>query len=85
MKTIVMVNDEELTLEEYAVYLAKSMLLRELSFMEGAVKMSPLRNFIEGVSEYDEDFLAFTAISSETDHLPLVEQRHLWNPAALKK
>lgn len=70
--------------EEYAVFLANKMRNKELSFFEGAVRMAPLRFDIRGVDDFDEDFIAFVVISSETDHLPLEAQRPLWNPNVLK-
>lgn len=71
--------------EQYAVELAKKMLTKELSFFEGAVRIAPLRFDIAGVDQYDDDFIAFVGISSETDHLPLEAQRTLWNPTVLKE
>jgi hypothetical protein len=59
------------------------MLAGELSFMEGAVEVASLRTQIGGLADRDEDFDAFVVISSETDHLPLQAQRHLWSERAL--
>jgi len=67
------------------VNVVREMLAGALPFNEGAVQMLRLRGDIGGVTEDDEDFLVFAAISSETDHLPLKAQFHLWNQAALSK
>jgi hypothetical protein len=65
------------------VALAKSMLSGELQYIEGADRICKLRaQFHESLIQ-DEDIMAFVLISSETDHLPLQAQRHLWSPAAL--
>ena len=79
-------NDhQKMSPEQYAVVLAKTMLERKLSFFEGAVLMAPLRFHIKGVEQFDEDFIVFVVIESETDHLPLQAHRHLWNEDSLKK
>lgn len=77
-------NLDELTAEAYAVYLAKQMLSKKMSFFEGAARMAPLRHDIDGLEYTDEDFLVFVLISSETDHLPLKVHHHLWDVEALK-
>ena len=33
----------------------------------------------------DPDFLPFVGIDSETDHLPIGEERQHWNPEALRE
>ena len=63
-------NLDELSAEAYAVYLAKQMLSKKMSFFEGAARMAPLRHDIDGLEYTDEDFLAFVLISSETDCNP---------------
>ncbi|MCE9535549.1 MAG: DUF2489 domain-containing protein, partial [Nitrospirae bacterium] len=35
------------------------------------------------IADRDPDFDVFVAIESETDHLPLHAQQHLWDPEAL--
>ena len=69
-------NLDELTAEAYAVYLAKQMLSKKMSFFEGAARMAPLRHDIDGLEYTDEDFLAFALISSETDCNPPQKQSH---------
>ncbi len=72
-------NEIEVETRRRVVALARSMLAGELSFMEGAVEVASLRTRIGG----DDDFDAFVVISSETYHLPLLAQRHLWSERAL--
>ena len=76
-------NEIEVETRRRVVALARSMLAGELSFMEGAVEVAGLRTRIGGLPERDYDFDAFVVISSETDHLPLQAQRHLWSERAL--
>jgi hypothetical protein len=40
---------------------------------------------VGGVTDLDDDFMAFVIISSETDRPPLRAQRALWSPHALQK
>ena len=65
--------------------LLEAMLAKELSFFEGATQVLCIKQAIGGVGDHDPDFDAFVAIQSETDHLPLQAQRHLWNPESLAK
>lgn len=63
----------------------RSMLSGELPFIEGAVQVLRLKGQVGGVADHDEDFNAFVVIESETDHLPLQAQRHLWSPEAIAR
>jgi hypothetical protein len=76
-------NEIEAEACRQVVTLARSMLAGELSFIEGAVQVASLRTRIGGLPDRDNDFDAFVLISSETDHLPLQAQRHLWSERAL--
>lgn len=67
------------------VALARAMLHGTISYFEGAPKVLDLKNQINGIGDRDEDFDAFVVIQSETDHLPLQKQRHLWSQEALAK
>ncbi len=67
-----------------AVGVARGMLDGSIHYLEGAVELSSLR-FEIGLPENDSDFLAFTAVASETDHLPLGTARQYWSQEALKK
>jgi hypothetical protein len=67
-----------------AVVIAHGMLDGSIHYLEGAVELSSLR-FEIGLPENDSDFLAFTAIASEIDHLPLGKARQYWSQEALNK
>lgn len=67
------------------VVLAQAMLDGNLSFIEGAVQVLAIKNQLGRVAERDPDFGVFLVIRSETDHLPLEEQRPLWAPEALER
>jgi hypothetical protein len=59
------------------------MLDGNLSFLEGALQALAIKSRLSGTADRDPDFDAFSAIQSETDHLPLEAQRSLWSPSAL--
>lgn len=63
---------------------AKSMLDGQLSFLEGARALSSLRHEA-AVRDDDPDFMAFVAIDSETDELPIGAVRQHWSKEALDK
>jgi len=65
--------------------LAKQMLAGRLSYFEGAVEVWSLHSEVGGVGDHDPDFMAFLAIVSDTDHLPLPAQRHRWASSALER
>jgi hypothetical protein len=77
-------TQDEIDARRELVELAKSMLLGELPFIEGATRVWSLSTRVGGVADGDTDIDAFVAIASETDHLPLQAQRHLWSPHALE-
>lgn len=68
---------------EALVRLAAAMLDGNASYFEGAVEVLRLRSAVGGVADRDPLFDIFVAIASETDHLPLKAQHHLWNGKAL--
>jgi hypothetical protein len=78
-------NEREIEARRSLVASAAAMLTGETSFFEGAAQVLSLRQAIGGVVDFDPDFTAFVAIGSETDHLPLKAQQHLWNKEALAK
>src|SRR5260221_14461694 len=78
-------DDGEYLARRAIVTLAQEMLVGRLSYFEGAPRICSLRSQIHGIAERDPDFDAFTLIASETDHLPLEAQRHLWSPAAIDR
>lgn len=58
------------------------MLEGSIPYLEGAIELSSLR-FEVGLPEDDKDFLAFTLVSSEIDHLPIGAPRQFWSREAL--
>lgn len=64
--------------------LASGMLDGSVHYLEGAIELSSLRFEVE-VSEDDQDFMAFTAVASEIDHLPIGAPRQYWSKVALKR
>lgn len=78
-------NEHEAQARQTLVALATAMLSTEVSFFEGAVQVLRLKQAIGGIADRDPDFDVFVAIESETDHLPLHAQQHLWDPEALAK
>lgn len=74
---------QEEDVKQQLVWLAQAMLDEKLSYFEGAPKILKIKNKIAEVVEGDEDFDAFVVIESETDHLPLEQQKHLWSKEAL--
>ena len=64
--------------------LALEMLDGRISFLEGSIELSSLR-FEAEVDEHDEDFMAFVAIASETDSLPIGKSREYWSAEALER
>lgn len=78
-------TDEEREARALLVKFAREMLSGELSFIEGAAAVVRLRGRIGGVGDFDEDFMTFVAIDSETDHLPLQAQWPLWDKSALER
>jgi len=63
---------------------APGMIDGSIHYLEGAIELSSLR-FQVDVSEDDQDFLAFTAVASEIDHLPIGPPRQYWSEEALKR
>lgn len=79
----------KMTHEEYlqkqrkkVVFLASKMLDGSVDYLEGSIEISSLR-FELGAPENDEDLLAFSLISSETDHLPIGSVKLQWSKEAL--
>jgi len=61
-------------------------LLRDgrINVVEGAWRLSALQHDVSR-KDFDDDFLLFIAIASETDHLPVGEVRTRYSPDALRK
>lgn len=78
-------SEDEIQSRRRVVELARDVLAGRLSYLEGAVQIYPLCQRLGGVADSDPDVTAFCLIYSETDHLPLKGQRHLWSQAALDR
>ena len=79
------INEAEAEARKSLVGTVRSMLSGGLPYVEGAVQVLRLKSQVGGVGDHDKDFNTFVAIASETDHLPLEAQRHLWAPEALAR
>jgi len=64
--------------------IASGMLKGSVNYLEGAIEISSLR-FEVDTPEDDKDFLAFTAIASEIDHLPIGNVRKKWSKKSLER
>lgn len=60
------------------------MLEGSVHYLEGAQKLSSLR-FEVGLPDDDPDFLAFSLVDSEVDHLPIGAPRKNWSKEALDR
>jgi hypothetical protein len=78
-------REDEIEARRQVVALAKDMLAGRLSYFEGAVQVWALQSKVGGLGDHDPDFVAFLAIVSDTDHLPLHAQRPRWAPSALER
>ena len=67
-----------------AVEVASGMLDGSINYLEGSIELSSLR-FEVGLPEDDKDFLAFTGVASEIDHLPVGAPRQYWSKEALDR
>ncbi|MBR8086625.1 DUF2489 domain-containing protein [Burkholderia vietnamiensis] len=63
---------------------AQAMLDGQLSFLIGSRRLAGLRHEANAAAD-DTDFLAFVAIDSETDALPLGAVREHWDQNAIAK
>jgi len=67
-----------------AIEVASGMLGGSIHYLEGAIELSSLR-FEVGLPEDDKDFVAFTGVASEVDHLPIGAPRQYWDQEALDR
>ena len=81
----------KMTHEEYiannrkqAASVAEGMLNGTINYLEGAIELSSLR-FKVDIPEDDKDFLVFSGIASDIDHLPIGNQRQNWSNEALER
>lgn len=71
-------NGEEHAARRQLTAVLRSMLSGECTYLEAAPWVLHLRSHVGAVGDFDDDFRAFVAINSETDHLPTLATRHLW-------
>ena len=57
---------------------------QRMNVVEGAWRLSILRHEVSQ-NNFDDDFMLFVAIASETDHLPFSEVRNKYSSDALRK
>lgn len=74
-------NDDK---RKRAVEVASGMLDGSIHYLEGVMELSTL-SFEVGLPEDDKDFLAFTGVASEIDHLPIGLSRQYWSKEALER
>ena len=67
-----------------AAEVARGMLDGSIHYLEGALTLSSLR-FEVGLPDDDPDFLAFSLVDSEVDHLPIGAPRQHWSKEALDR
>jgi hypothetical protein len=65
------------------VHVSKDLIENKLGIIEGVRKLSKLHHIVSK-DVFDPDFLIFTAIDSETDHLPIRAVRKHWSLSALE-
>lgn len=67
-----------------AAEIARGMLDGSVHYLEGALELSSLRFEVDLPAD-DKDFLAFTGVASEIDHLPVGACRQYWSKGALER
>lgn len=77
-------NEQEQLARQELTCLMRLVLNGHCSYLEAAPRVLHLRSYVGGISEFDDDFMAFIAINSGADHLPLLATRHLWAEHAIK-
>ena len=68
--------------QDKAVDLARRILASEVGLIAGSREMSAIAGGVVPDTRIDRDFMAFIALASETDDLPLENERALWDPTA---
>src|SRR5262245_11130067 len=71
--------------QQQAVDIARSIVQGELGIIAGCRKLSKLAHGLVEDWRVDPDFVVFGNVESDTDHLPLEDQRPLWNPPAFEE
>jgi hypothetical protein len=65
------------------VAIARELIAGRIDVIEAARQIDAFRGDRVGLDEFDPDFLTFLAIESETDDLPVGENRSHWAPEIL--
>jgi hypothetical protein len=64
------------------VEIASKMIDGQIGIIDGSRQLSGLYHSVSNLS-FDEDFIVFVAINSETDNLPIGSERQYWADSAL--
>jgi len=67
-----------------AVEVARRVIAGDLRIIEGCRQLTRLGHHVVENWMRDPDFVVFVGLESETDHLPLEEERADWNPASFE-
>lgn len=67
--------------KDQVLVVAKEILDNKISILEGARKLSKFQ-FVEGFKE-NKDIMFFVFLDSESDNLPIGEERKNWDPTVL--
>lgn len=67
------------------VRIALQIVRGELGIIAGSRLLAGLAHIVVEDWRVDLDFVVFGALSSETDHLPLEDEKSLWDPIAFGK
>ena len=76
-------NEHLIELRGKVVAVCESIIREEIGVIVGARKLTSLG--FEMFGKHDEDFLQFAAIDSETDHLPVDNERKNWSLESLEQ
>jgi hypothetical protein len=65
-----------------AVEVARRILSGDIGMIAGCRQLAALGDSVVPDCRVDTDFVVFVAVKSESDALPLEDQRHNWDPSA---
>jgi hypothetical protein len=65
--------------------IAQRLIAGDIGLIAGCRQLSSLSHEVVDDWGADPDFVLFGAVDSETDHLPLEDQRAHWDPAAFEE
>lgn len=75
---------EQTRLKQRIAQIAAAMIEGDMDYLEGALELLSLREEI-GAYANDPDFIAFVAVASEVDSLPIGPSRKHWSKEALAR